>query len=50
MPELVKIAIKVTNKTVRVFYQDEARFGKICQARKVGLPKGERSEVKAHTN
>ncbi len=30
-----------------MFFQDEAKFGKICQVRKVWLPKGERSEVKA---
>ena len=32
---------------MRVFFQDEARFGRICQVRKVWLPKGERVELKA---
>jgi transposase len=32
---------------VRLFFQDEARFGRICQMRRVWLPKGERALGKA---
>jgi hypothetical protein len=48
LPERVKSVTKIVKKTVRVFFQDEARFGKICQLRRVWLPQGERSVVEAH--
>jgi transposase len=47
LPEFVNAVTKIVNKPVRIFFQDEARFGKICQVRKVWLPKGERSVVEA---
>jgi transposase len=47
LPELIRSVTEIAKKPVRIFFQDEARFGKICQLRKVWLPKGERSEVKA---
>jgi transposase len=47
LPELVGSVTGITSKPVRLFFQDEARFGRICQVRKVWLPKGERSVVKA---
>ena len=48
LPELIISVTKIVNKTVRVFFQDEARFGKICQLRRVLLPQGERWVVEAH--
>ena len=47
LPEFVNAVTKIVKKPVRIFFQDEARFGKICQVRKVWLPKGERSVVEA---
>ncbi|MFM6674705.1 MAG: IS630 family transposase [Dolichospermum sp.] len=47
LPERIQSVTTVKNKAPRVFFQDEARFGRICQVRKTWLPKGERSEVKA---
>ena len=47
LPEFLISVIKIVKKPVRIFFQDEARFGKICQVRKVWLPKGERSVVEA---
>lgn len=47
LPALISSITDIAKKPVRVFFQDEARFGRICQLRKVWLPKGERSEVKA---
>ena len=48
LPELVRSVTEIVKKPVRVFFQDEVRLGKICQVRKVGLPKRERSVVEAH--
>jgi hypothetical protein len=47
LPELVRSVTEITSKPVRLFFQDEARFGRICQMRRVWLPKGERVLVKA---
>ncbi|MCS6266249.1 MAG: transposase [Vampirovibrio sp.] len=47
LPDFVNSVTKTVKKPVRLFFQDEARFGKICQVRKVWLPKGERSVVEA---
>ena len=47
LPEFVSSVTEIARKPVRVFFQDEACFGRICQVRKVWLPTGERTEVKA---